>query len=89
MFYLVLLFYLCKQRQNNVPDLLEKGHIHYEMNDYVFNNASFNNGEFVVELENRKVKEVTTERYNRQEYIEELMHQPKTRFQRFLTRYAA
>ena len=80
---------LDKNQANWIADLLEKGHIHYEMNDYVFNNASFNNGEFVVELENRKVKEVTTERYNRQEYIEELMHQPKTRFQRFLTRYAA
>jgi len=80
---------LNENQANWIADLLEKGHIHYEMNDFIFNNASFTNGEFIVELENRRVKEVKIERYNRQEYVEQLMHEPKTRFKRFLACYAA
>ena len=78
---------LNENQANWIADLLEKGHIHYEMTDYFFNNASYNNGEFVVEFENRRAKEVKINRYNREQYVAELMNQPKTSFKHFLVRY--
>ena len=79
---------LITERQANwIADLLESGHIHYELKEYLFENVFYRNGRFVEERDNRKVKQTNIFQYTRDEYIRRLIGQPRDRFKRFLSRY--
>lgn len=79
---------LITERQANwIADLLESGHIHYELKESFFENVFYQNGQFVAEQDNRREKKRNIFQYTREEYVRELIGQPRERFKRFLSRY--
>lgn len=79
---------LINERQANwIADLLESGHIHYELREYFFENVFYHNGCFIKEQDNRQEKETSILQYTRDEYVRNLIGQPRARFRRFLSRY--
>jgi hypothetical protein len=76
---------LLNERQANwIADLLEAGHIHYELQERRFENAFYNNGLFVEEEDDRSVKKTNIRQYTRHEFVQTLMTRPMARFKRFL-----
>lgn len=73
-----------KQQANWIADLLESGHIHYELKNQQFENAFFQNGVFVEELDDRQSKDFEVHRYSREEFVKVIMSRPRVRFSRFL-----
>jgi|TARA_B110000285_G_C14501496_1_gene328301 hypothetical protein len=73
-----------KQQANWIADLLESGHIHYELKNQQFENAFFQNGVFVEELDDRQSKDFEVHRYSREEFVKIIMSRPRVRFSRFL-----
>lgn len=67
-----------------IADLIEKGHIHYEMRDSFFGNISFKDGYFIEEHDNRQEKKRKTMQYSRNEFINLVMLSPRQRYSRFL-----
>ncbi len=75
---------ISKQQANWIADLLESGHIHYELEDMRFGNAFFQNGFFVEEVDDRQSKNSQSRQYSREEFIKNVMSSPRNRFSRFL-----
>jgi len=73
-----------KQQANWIADLLESGHIHYELGDRRFENAFFKNGVFVSELDDRQNRNHQILQYSREEFVKLVMSSPRNRFSRFL-----
>lgn len=74
-----------KQQAILIADLLESGHIHYELNNRNFLNAFSENGIFIEERDDRGNKERQITEYSREEFIDILMKSPQQRFSRFLS----
>jgi serine protease inhibitor len=73
-----------KKQANWIADLIEKGHIHYEMRDSFFGNIFFKDGYFIEEQDNRQEKKRKTMQYSRNEFIRLVMSSPRQRYSRFL-----
>jgi len=67
-----------------IADLIEKGHIHYEMRDSFFGNIFYKDGYFIEEQDNRAEKKRKTMQYSRTEFINLVMLSPRQRYSRFL-----
>lgn len=75
---------ISKHQANWIADLLESGHIHYELENQRFGNAFFQNGVFVEELDDRQSKDYQVRQYSREEFVQIIMSSPRNRFSRFL-----
>lgn len=76
--------YINKQQAILIADLLESGHIHYELDNRSFGNAFYQNGVFIEEVDDRQSQERQVKQYSRAEFIDILMESPRQRFSRFL-----
>ncbi len=73
-----------KKQATWIADLIERGHIHYEMRDSFFGNIFFKDGVYVEEHDNRRNKKRKTMQYSRTEFISLVMSSPRQRYSRFL-----
>lgn len=80
---------ITENQANWIADLLESGQIHYQLREYLFENAFYSNGHFVEELNNRREKKINILQYTREEYVHRLIGQPRGKFKRFLSRYVS
>lgn len=75
---------ISKQQANWIADLLESGHIHYELENRRFGNAFYQDGVFIEEMDDRQSKDFEVREYSREEFIKVIMSSPRNRFSRFL-----
>jgi hypothetical protein len=75
---------ISKHQANWIADLLELGHIHYELENQRFENTFFQNGVFVEELDDRQSKDYEVREHSREEFVNIIMSSPRNRFSRFL-----